>query len=49
MPSKQKKDKKRCKFCGKEIALYPDTTKTWIHLDTGKSESSSPFVHNAMP
>lgn len=50
MPSKKSKDKpKRCKWCGKKIVLYTGTTRTWIHLDTGNSESTSPMLHNAMP
>jgi len=50
MPSKKNKDKReRYKWCSKKIVHYPGTTQTWVHLDTGKSEGTSPMLHNAMP
>ncbi len=50
MPSKKDKgNAKRCKYCGKKIELFPGHTRTRYHIDTGKSESESPFLHTATP
>ena len=45
----ERQERDRCRYCGKEIVLYNGTTETWIHVNTGKSDSYLPRIHNATP